>query len=97
MASPTALSMKWTFTRPDPPGSCSQYFRTDMRKIANWTDDKPNYNLPWADNMYLAYPSQDKPNWPEFVAHVKQLNIEAKGNTRYKIVYIMRRAHSMLS
>ncbi|KAL8726777.1 MAG: hypothetical protein Q9181_005932 [Wetmoreana brouardii] len=94
MAGPTVLLTKWNFTRPDPSGSCSQYFRTDMRKIANWTDDKPNYNLPWASHMYLAYPSQDQPNWPEFIAHLKQLNIEAQENRRYKIIYIMRRAHT---
>ena len=97
MTDPGILSTRWSFTRPNPPGSHSQFFRTDMREIANWTDDKPNFDLPWADNMYLAFPSQDRPNWSEFIAHLKQLNVEAKGNEYYKIMYIMRRAHSMPS
>ena len=95
MASLSAASAKWSFTRPDPPSSCSQYFRTDLRKVAG--QQPPEFNLPWQDNMYLAYPSLDKPDWPAFVAHVKQLNEKADVNTYYKIVYIMRRAHSMLS
>ena len=71
-----------------------------MRTIAAWTDEKPNWNLPWSDHMYLAYPSLDKPDWPALVAHVRHLNREAEegggGNeTRYKIVYVVRRAHSM--
>jgi hypothetical protein len=66
-----------------------------MREIAG-KNKQHGQNLPWEDNMYLAYPSLDKPDWPAFVAHVKQLNKEAD-NTYYKIVYIMRRAHSMLS
>ena len=44
--------------------------------------------------MYLAYPSQDEPDWPAFVEHVKGLNKHSDENTYYKIVYIMRRAHS---
>ena len=51
--------------------SCSQtQFCIDMCKIVDWTDAKPNYDLLGADNMYLAYPSADRPDWPAFVAQV---------------------------
>jgi hypothetical protein len=94
MAGPPAASVEWHFTRPDLPQSTVQYFRDDLRKI---TGTRKDWNLPWQDNMYLAYPSADKPDWAAFVAHVKQLNEEADVYTSYKIVYIMRRAHSTSS
>ena len=92
MAGLLGASVKWKFVRPDPPASSTQYFRTDMRRIAG---EQTDYNLPWGDNMYLAYPSLDEPDWPAFVEHVKGLNKHSDENTYYKIVYIMRRAHSM--
>ncbi|KAH8898816.1 hypothetical protein GQ53DRAFT_817044 [Thozetella sp. PMI_491] len=90
MARTPCDSPKWAFTRPDPLGSRSQYFRADLRQIAGL---QPDLNLPWEDNMYLAYPSPEAPDWSTFIAHVKQLNAEADVNTQYKILYIMRRAH----
>lgn len=91
MSSHQAASVEWHFTRPDPLRSPVPYFRDDLRKIAGKQAD---WNLPWQDDMYLAYPSAENPDWTAFVAHVKQLNEEADANQSYKIVYIMRRAHS---
>ena len=85
--------VEWHFTRPDVPRSTNQYFHEDLRKVSATQTD---WNLPWQDNMYLAYPSADNPDWAAFVAHVKQLNEEADMNTFYKILYVMRRAHSTL-
>jgi hypothetical protein len=94
MSSFPITSTNWVFTRLDPFNSNRPFFSADLRQIAGQQED---YNLPWQDDMYLAYPSPEAPNWPAFVAHVKQLNIEADDNTQYKIVYIMRRAHSTYS
>lgn len=92
MASLPVDSTPWVFTRPDPPSSDHQFFSTDLRRIAGYQQD---YNLPWRDDMYLAYPSPEAPDWAVLVAHLQHLNAEADINTQYKIVYIMRRAHSM--
>ena len=92
MADNAITSPVWEFTRPDVPGSGIQYFHTDMRDIAGQQSD---YNIPWQDDMYLAYPSLDNPSWPAFLAHVRGLNKDADTHTYYKIVYVMRRAHSM--
>ncbi|KAJ8108267.1 hypothetical protein OPT61_g8286 [Boeremia exigua] len=92
MADQPSNSAKWTFTRPDPPSSSEQYFQPNLRNIAT---NAPGCNLPWRDDMYLAYPSTTKPDWPDFVAHIKELNDHADSNTHYKIVYVMRRAHKV--
>lgn len=91
MSAFSAASVKWEFTRPDPPETTCQYFRTDLRLIAGQQTDN---NLPWQDDMYLAYPSLENPSWPAFVAEAKRLNEEADADTYHKIVYIIRRAHS---
>ena len=91
MSSHQAATVEWHFTRPDPPGSPIPYFREDLRKIAGKQAD---YNLPFQDDLYLAYPSASNPNWTAFIAHVKQLNESASTNQSYKIFYIIRRAHS---
>ena len=94
MSGHQAASVEWHFARPDPFRSSISYFRHDLRKIAGTQND---LNLPWQDDIYLAYPSADNPDWAAFVAHVKQLNEEADADTSYKIMYIIRRAHSMSS
>ena len=62
--------------------------------MGGFAAEQTDYNLPWQDNMYLSYPSLDEPNWPAFVEQVKGLNKHSDEDTYYKIVYIMRRAHS---
>jgi broad specificity phosphatase PhoE len=92
MPEPSAAPGQWTFTRPDPHDSSHQYFRSDLRHIAGQQLD---YYLLWQDDMYLAYPTQDSPDWRAFMEHVKHLNEEAGANEYYKVLYIMRPAHSM--
>ncbi|KAI2621819.1 histidine phosphatase superfamily [Hypoxylon sp. NC1633] len=90
MSSSNVASSRWVFTRPDPPSSQHQFFKSDLRQIAGREE---GFDLPWRDDMYLAYPSPDAPSWPAFLDHIQQLNAEADANTQYKIVYVMRRAH----
>jgi hypothetical protein len=90
-----AAPINWVFTRPDPLSSSHPFFRADLRQIAG--QQEGCFDLPWQNNMYLAYPSPEAPDWPAFVAHIKQLNAEADDNIQYKILYIMRRAHSAYS
>lgn len=94
MAGINVAEAEWTFTRPDPPESISQhpYFRDDLRQIAGKQDD---YDLPWNNDMYLSFPLPDRPDWSKFLAHIRQLNVESDSNTFYKVIYVMRRAHSM--
>ena len=94
MVTSPSTAARWDIIRPDPPGIHSQYFSQDLRRIAGQQRDQ---TLPWQDDLYLTYPSPEAPNWPAFVAHVEALNRDADQNTQYKIVYVMRRAHSKFS
>ncbi|KAK8063342.1 hypothetical protein PG996_007994 [Apiospora saccharicola] len=82
----------WAFTRAQYHTLQQPHFQPDLRRIAGQQED---FKLPWDDNMYLTFPSAEKPDWKALSTHVERLNAGSDNNTHYKIVYIMRRAHKV--